>query len=415
VLKNKGIISETLNPLKEAYEIMPAELRKGVNFELGLTYQAAPDWNSAFLNKAELDKATNKALKNLEKDPLFYTKLIATGEKPKKEEAASDIEFKESNVSDTTNKTKADGYLKKELKKDEDANVQASLSKSEAKKGKPEGVQQLKEGYMGTPYDSSEDMAVDMVKKGIKEDFNKVQQMLDKVADEWGKDSDLYSDLEDAIVGWSDVHGDLSPKGKIAIRHLLSNWDVLDDYEQFLNDDDADLHPGNMGDEMSAPTSMEEDAVQEATVPENIKKFAKSRGILPLVNQVARWAEKAGKGIRGGTAIGKNYSTLILDLSYQDGAIRIDTDNDTITVYDEPVESYQDFIAAVNQNSPQAGGLSEEKRKMVKEIIKKHVEEALKYSIGSAGEDREYRKTTDPELEKKLKDAGISFIKKNIS
>jgi hypothetical protein len=34
----------------------------------------------------------------------------------------------------------------------------------------PEDVEKVKEGYMGTPYDSSEDMAVDMVNKGIKEE-----------------------------------------------------------------------------------------------------------------------------------------------------------------------------------------------------------------------------------------------------
>jgi len=65
---------------------------------------------------------------------------------------------------------------------------------------------------------------------------SKIHAMLDKVADEWGKDSDVYNDLEDAIVGWSDRNGELTPKGKIAIRALLSNWDILDDYEEFLGD-----------------------------------------------------------------------------------------------------------------------------------------------------------------------------------
>jgi len=356
VLKNKGIISEALNPLKEAYEIMPAELRKGVNFELGLTYQAIPDWDSSFVDKAQLDKATNKALKNLEKDPLFYTKLIATGEKPKKEESTSDIEFKESNVSDSTNKTKADGYLKKELKKDEDANVQASLSKSEAKKGKPEGVEQLKENYMGTPYGSSEDMAVDMVKKGITEyefsyvrgndgacykvtdegyrtkvadhycgrgsrevtrenmtpDGSAVGELMSRVADDWGQDSDLYSDLTDALAGWSDRHGNLSPKGVLAVKNLLSNWDVLEDYGWILD----------------GPKPAEDIAAD----PE-----------IPF------------------------------------------------------------------------SGMTEAKRNIVKEIIRKHVEEALKYTIGSDGEEHEYRRNADAELEKRLKDAGITFTKKNIS
>jgi len=64
----------------------------------------------------------------------------------------------------------------------------------------------------------------------------KIHAMLDAVAKDWGKDSELYNDLEDAIVGWSDMHGELTPKGKIAVKALLSNWDVLGDYENFLND-----------------------------------------------------------------------------------------------------------------------------------------------------------------------------------
>lgn len=549
VLKNKNIISEA-----NTFELMPAEIRKGINFELGLTYEPIPNWINPFDNEEAVKKATKKVMKNLEKDSLYYTKLIATGVKPSRPEPETEIEYKESNLSDTTNKTKADGYLKKELKKDEDANVQTSLSKSEAKKGKPEGVQQLKEGLRGEKFYSRDYVAqkygpkakeieaniedeedsnpniwdlytsletpeetddfvqgyIDEAKKGlkgyIKEDFSKLEAMMNKVADEWGRDSDLYSDLQDAIVGWSDRNGNLSPKGILAIKNLLSNWDVLDDYEQFLNDNNIDLHPGNMGDEMSAPTSMEEDAVQEATVPENIKKFAKSRGVLPLVNQVARWAEKAGKGIRGGTAIGKNYSTLVLDLSYQDGAIHINTDNDTITVYDEPVNDYASFINALNQANDSGDTMGEEfrpgvdlgrsfekfknslnaedefeklmqhydwyyemsddprhftagsnvddklkslakiigahkaieifnryapqdrkatpmfftemqKREKIKEAIKKHVIEAIKYTVGTKEDEQEheYRKSADPEFEKKLKDAGVPFTKKNIS
>jgi hypothetical protein len=68
----------------------------------------------------------------------------------------------------------------------------------------------------------------------------KIYAMLDTIADDWGKDSDLYNDLEDAIVGWSDRNGELTPKGKIAIKALLSNWDLLDDYGHFLDDDIAE-------------------------------------------------------------------------------------------------------------------------------------------------------------------------------
>jgi hypothetical protein len=88
---------------------------------------------------------------------------------------------------------------------------------------------------------------------------------------------------------------------------------------------------------------IDEAELNEAYVPSNIKEFAKRKGISSLVNKVAGWAEKAGKGIRGGTAIGKDYSTLVLDMTYQGGEIRINTDNDTITLYDEPVDNFNAF------------------------------------------------------------------------
>lgn len=87
--------------------------------------------------------------------------------------------------------------------------------------------------------------------------------------------------------------------------------------------------------------------LSESSVPDNIMSFAKRSGIVPIVKQVARWAEKAGKRIVGGTAIGKNYSTLILDLTYQGGEIRINTDNDEIKVNGISVYDYMSFMNAL--------------------------------------------------------------------
>jgi hypothetical protein len=61
------------------------------------------------------------------------------------------------------------------------------------------------------------------------------------------------------------------------------------------------------------------------------------------VNKAAGWAEKVGKGIKGGTAIGKNYSTLILDMGYQTSDIYINTDDETIELYGEEVNSFPEF------------------------------------------------------------------------
>jgi hypothetical protein len=92
-----------------------------------------------------------------------------------------------------------------------------------------------------------------------------------------------------------------------------------------------------------AKGEMKEGELEEAYVPSNIKEFAKRKGATSLVNKVAGWAEKVGKGIRGGTAIGKNYSTLVLDLGYQDGSIRINLDDDIVELYGEEVFDAKSF------------------------------------------------------------------------
>ncbi len=61
--------------------------------------------------------------------------------------------------------------------------------------------------------------------------------LLEKVSEDWGKDSDLYGELEEAMIGWSDRHGELTPKGKIAVKNILINYDVLEDYEDLLEND----------------------------------------------------------------------------------------------------------------------------------------------------------------------------------
>jgi hypothetical protein len=92
-----------------------------------------------------------------------------------------------------------------------------------------------------------------------------------------------------------------------------------------------------------------EEDISEGSVPSNISDFAKRKGILPLVKKVATWAEKSGKRIVGGTAIGKNYSTLVLDITYQGGEIRINTDNDRITLNLEPIFDAKSFKNALGE------------------------------------------------------------------
>lgn len=93
-----------------------------------------------------------------------------------------------------------------------------------------------------------------------------------------------------------------------------------------------------------------EQFINEAKVPSNIKDFAKDRGITSLVNKVAGWAEKVGSRISGGTAIGKNYSTLVLDMKYQGAEIRINLDTDVVKLYDEEVTSLAQFKKVFDKN-----------------------------------------------------------------
>ena len=87
----------------------------------------------------------------------------------------------------------------------------------------------------------------------------------------------------------------------------------------------------------------EEPKLNEAYVPDNIKEFSKRKGVTSLVNKAAGWAEKIGKKITGGTAIGKDYGTLVLDMGYQKGEIRINIEDGIIELYGEEVNSFPEF------------------------------------------------------------------------
>ena len=173
-------------------------------------------------------------------------------------------------------------------------------------------------------------------------EYQKAKKLKDFKASnwKWNADEDLYTKVNE---------GELTEEAdqKQANNYAYQFMQYFDKMRRIVG--------GNFGDDtrkefeklvqskFSKHTVNETEELTEAYVPSNIKEFAKRKGVSSLVNKVAGWAEKVGKRITGGTAIGYNYSTLILDMEYQGSEIRINTNDDTVTLYDEPVRSFGEF------------------------------------------------------------------------
>lgn len=97
----------------------------------------------------------------------------------------------------------------------------------------------------------------------------------------------------------------------------------------------------------------DDESINEAArVPSNVLEFAKRKGsyATALVKKAAGWAEKAGKYISNGTAIGKNYSTIILDMKHHGSEIYINLDNETIELFGEEVTDAKSFAKVLATN-----------------------------------------------------------------
>jgi len=374
ILKNKGIINEAdgkkygeVDVIAKTIDMVnPYEYSKGMNYELDMAMNPVRQ----DLTEEEVLAAQKKVLDNITKDANYYTKLYAGLKPTEKVEGYREIEIAGKNLDKNLKKEmegrKADGYIKKELKKDAKANVKDNLGDSEKAPKKPKGVSEFKDkGVTGS---------VKVVKEGIEEilreklaqkkveeaasvsqskkekaraaltihlrsakeegdkdaekevldardkimkasslkdivnildDYgyssseikdilgnvkdeakveehhndpnfpggSKIHALLNKVAEDWGKE-DLYNDLEDAIVGWSDRNGNISPKGILAIKSLLANWDVLDDYQEFLPEAKQEESAVNkMKEALKAALKKEALVVPKATPVDQIKKY----------------------------------------------------------------------------------------------------------------------------------------------
>ena len=110
-----------------------------------------------------------------------------------------------------------------------------------------------------------------------------------------------------------------------------------------------------VGDILPAPKkdkAFESKINEAARVPSNVLDFAKRKGsyATSLVKKAATWAEKAGKYISGGTAIGKDYMTIILDMKHQGSEIYINLNDETIELFGEEVTDAKSFQKVLDAN-----------------------------------------------------------------
>lgn len=181
-------------------------------------------------------------------------------------------------------------------------------------------------------------------------------------------------------------HGGMISEGVMSNIHLMA--DASKDWNDFLKKFKKDYKKvfQNTPDFMDWLYDLYKDMapgkVEEAYVPSNITSFAKDRGVLADVKQIARWAEKAGKRIYGGTAIGKGYDTLVLDLTYQGSEIYFDTYKGTIKVNRQPVTDWKSFSKAVNESSERDGTEASDGKYKHEDHLEKDIEGMWKKTYG---------------------------------
>jgi hypothetical protein len=235
-LENKNSFDKVLNRLSEGTATLnkftneidtvnPIEYRNGVSYEV--------DLGGDFSGEG-LQNAVKKVLKNLKKDPIYYTNLKAEATKKinnKKVVSSEYTELKKDNQVDKLNQLKS--IVKKEI-----ANTKTSLSKQEkASKAMPKGVKLMKEDKENNTELSAAN--VDKIIKnagGPRADVFNVEDL---------KDGNVY--VRSKVSGIYSLVGD-------ALRTLESHFDVeeryedhgeRDEYEYFISPKTSKPEPEN--------------------------------------------------------------------------------------------------------------------------------------------------------------------------
>jgi len=118
----------------EIDRVNPYEFKRGVNIEMGMQYKPIPKYFTPEFNPETLAKATKKVLKNLEKDPAYYTNMISAEFEKKSGLLQHPKELK----------VGPDGRAKIPGFTDAKSNTETNQSKKERAKGGPEGVKEMK-------------------------------------------------------------------------------------------------------------------------------------------------------------------------------------------------------------------------------------------------------------------------------
>jgi hypothetical protein len=226
---------------------------------------------------------------------------------------------------------------------------------------------------------------------------NKPYALLATVADDWGKDSDIYGDLEAAVVGWTDRNGELSPKGKIAIKNLLANWDLLDDYGFFID--------GIPSDDNSAPN----DEMNEGDTDYDRAKDAKRLGKKGEKNIYGAGVEK-GEEIEKKKMKMSELKAAIKELALSEGEDDVNF-NDDESLYDPVYEASEfdmnktarikEFIKALNKLIDKYHSelyLNDDLFAAIERVIKAAKEEAMNSKLSEAKKDEEVEDIKDVDV-----------------
>lgn len=210
------------NVFDEIDRVNPYEFRKGVTIEMGMQNLPTPNTFTDKFNPETIQKATKKVLKNLAKDPAYYTNMISaiTEKRTNLPQEAKEV------------KTRPDGKIKVKGFNDAKSNTEITLSKRERAKGKPEGVKEMKPSgkSMGGIKTMKSNGKVPKGVEMMKEAKNLTEAI--KAGDKVKIDPEVFPNINDPkkqVYSQPHINTNLSPKETYIVKSLSGTDAVLMD------------------------------------------------------------------------------------------------------------------------------------------------------------------------------------------